>query len=359
MEQTPSVRQQRRRWMRVVAGVTLVALLGAACGDDSDDDEADAAATTASPNDTEAPSTSAAPREMQTVRVAMPTLTSSIGFLPFFWGIEKGYYEEEGIRLEPSAVLPGPATAALISGDVEVVAAGGSPLRAAAVEDAPFVNIMMMTHQDLTYLNAKPEFPDVQSLRGATVGSGPNGSTTDLATRTILTEEGLEPGADVEVVALQGGSPGNYQALIAGQVDAAILSAPFNFSAAEAGFPEIAATTDYGVNSLQAGITVNRKFLDENPDLVEGLIRATVRATMDFLEADNREDVIALTESHFGISTASAEKTLDLFLEGVGLGAPPMTALLDTAGEGATEEQVRAATDYTILERVLTEVEGE
>ena len=85
---------------------------------------------------------------------------------------------------------------------------------------------------------SRPEIKQPAQLKGKKVGVTRLGGSTDWALDAALKQWGIERGAD-HVVIQTGGMPEGLAALIAGALDAVVLSPPSNFRAAKAGMHEL------------------------------------------------------------------------------------------------------------------------
>jgi ABC-type nitrate/sulfonate/bicarbonate transport system substrate-binding protein len=99
---------------------------------------------------------------------------------------------------------------------------------------------------------------------------------------------GLEPGRDVTVVPLR---DNRLAALESGAVDAALLGVPENIIAVEKGYGELLFLGDV-ISFPQNGFGASVKKIQENPDEVYGMVRATLRGFYFSLEPRNREEVV-------------------------------------------------------------------
>ena len=88
---------------------------------------------------------------------------------------------------------------ALISGDVQFIATGGSVVAAASAQGAPVV--MVATLGSIAYkLMAHPSISSVKELKGKVIGALRPGTTTDFVLLRILQKVGLVPGKDVTIL---------------------------------------------------------------------------------------------------------------------------------------------------------------
>lgn len=141
----------------------------------------------------------------------------------------------------------------------------------------------------------------VAELKGKTV-AGPKGTVLHQMLVAALAKEGLKE-SDVKFVYM--GLPKARTALLAGQVDAALLAASLVIKSEEAGARVL--TTAKGLVTPILASAASEKFLTEHPDLVARYLKV-FRQAMDFINADP-EKAIAIGAKEHGISMQDA-KTL-------------------------------------------------
>jgi NitT/TauT family transport system substrate-binding protein len=115
-------------------------------------------------------------------------------------------------------------------------------------------------------------------LKNKKVGVATFGSLTDALTRYDLRKHGLEPVRDVQIV--QGGAAqSDFQALESGRVDAAILSAPYKWRAAAAGYT-VLGTQEHDVAPRWPKNLFMAKtdFIKNDSNTIETFLRAYVEA---------------------------------------------------------------------------------
>jgi len=119
---------------------------------------------------------------------------------PLWIAKEMGLFEKHGLDGRPIFVPAGyPSVSALISGDVQFIATGGSVVAAASAQGAPLV--MVATLGSIAYkLMAHPSISSVKELRGKVIGALRPGTTTDFVLQRILQKVGLVPGKDVTIL---------------------------------------------------------------------------------------------------------------------------------------------------------------
>jgi len=119
---------------------------------------------------------------------------------PLWIAKEMGLFEKYGLDGKPIFVPAGyPSVSALISGDVQFIATGGSVVAAASAQGAPIV--MVATLGSIGYkLIAHPSISSIEGLRGKVIGGLRPGTTTDFVLLRILNKLGLVPGKDVTIL---------------------------------------------------------------------------------------------------------------------------------------------------------------
>jgi NitT/TauT family transport system substrate-binding protein len=125
---------------------------------------------------------------------------------------------------------------------------------------------------------AQPAIKSWRDLKGKTMGVSTFGSLTDLITRYVLQKNHLVPDQDVQIIQA-GGSPSAYQALKAGRLGAAILTAPFKWEAQDSGFTLLGTqATDVAPHWPKHFYMAKTAMIAEKPQIIIALLRAHVAA---------------------------------------------------------------------------------
>jgi NitT/TauT family transport system substrate-binding protein len=268
---------------------------------------------------------------------------------PFYYGLQEGFYADEGIDLE---IKPGNGSGTTIQAvaqnqtdfgwaDTPPLLKGissGMPVKSVGVflQKGP-ASIEFLSDQNIT---------TPQDLRGKTVGGTP-GDAMYATFPAWLAANGMAP-TDVQVVNMD---PANKIAQLAeGQVDA--IMGFFHDQG-----PTIEARTgkevdyllfaDSGLNMLGTGIVANNETLSGNPELVAKFVRATQKSW-----AEAVKDIPGAAKAMMDL--AENEPPEEVLVQQLELAEPLLQ--LDTAGQpGAnTEEQWQGTIDlmsqYAALE---------
>ncbi len=201
----------------------------------------------------------------------------SIG--PLFYGIERGFYRNEGIDLVYVSLRADLGIKALLSGDIDYCYSTGTIIRGAIV-GLPVRNLTFNFSRVLHALMSRPDIPNAAALKGKVVGVSSFGATGDLAARVGLRSLGLDPEKDVTIITL-GPDTLRHAALIAGTVQATHMPVPLNIQLKKQGYHELV----YAGNILQrplTGLAASLEKIQKNPGQVQRMVRGFLRATRAF-----------------------------------------------------------------------------
>jgi NitT/TauT family transport system substrate-binding protein len=252
--------------------------------------------------------------QLSKVYVAHPAATLSDA--PFYIALDKGFYQQEKYEVLSIFVTGGPTGAqALIAGSIHFSLALGSGTRAAMV-GAPLKGIFGFNEKPIFSLYGRPDLgvKTQADLQGKTIAVTGIGSSTDYAARAILSHFGLKPEKDATIVAL-GGGMNVWSALETGRVQAAILWPPFDVLAIEKGMKKILYLGDI-IKLPASGVVTSDRLLQEEPGLVKGFLRATLRGLRFFQNEANREENSRIMAKAFKLERNVALRTYD-FLRGI------------------------------------------
>lgn len=279
-----------RSTRRAMALVGVMALLVAACGDD--DDGGDAQAGGDDGGDT------TAAEELTTIEVGVVPV---VDVAPLYLGIQQGFFEEEGLDVQPAIAQGGAAIIpAVVNGDQEIGFSNIVSLLIGQIEGLP-VQVISQGIQATddpdndTAAIAVPADSDIQEpadLEGKTIAINTLRNISELTVKAALDGEGVDTSTlnFVEVPL-----PDMVGQLEAGQVDAAGLVEPFITTGKGAGHRMII----YDRVATEPEMTIatyftSTQFLESDPDVVEGFVRAMNRSLEYATEnADQARQAIA------------------------------------------------------------------
>ena len=176
---------------------------------------------------------------------------------------------------EPAEVSAGDEyLAALIGGSVWVAQGETDAIFAAMAEGAPIVAVGVEKGKEVWEIGAREGIDTAQDLVGRKISGGPPGDRNISIGRRALQELGVNPD-DLEWVSIEGGSDERLQALLAGQIDAAVLQ-PRHRSALEGAGGKI---LFYEVKEAPQELwVVTRSFLERNRQAVCAYLEGRIQA---------------------------------------------------------------------------------
>lgn len=223
-------------------------------------------------------------------------------YLPLTVAERKGYFKDEGLEVEiPDFAGGAKALQALVGGSADMVsgayehtinmAAKKQPITAVVLQ-AKYSSIVLVLPKDKA---AKYKGP--KDLKGLKVGVTAPGSSTNMFVNNLLAKGGLKP-TDVSIVGVGAGA-GAVAAMEKGEIDALSNLDPVVTQLESTGkFVAMAdSRTEKGMNDIYGGaymasvIYVNTDYVKKNPNTVQAVVNAMVRADKWIAKATPQEIV--------------------------------------------------------------------
>lgn len=321
----------------VVAVLAMLALVAAACGEDSVADPDPAQDATEEPGGddgaeqddptedepTEEPEPTGEPEpEYETEELIIGLVAPNQIYTAMYVALEQGWFSDEAFDAE--IVLTQSST-----GSVQQTAAGSVHV-AGAVPDAVVlgaqqgaeVSMMAVTIQGSPLgVVAQPEMDDWEDLRGETVGVSALAGGEIAILRRLLAEHGLEEG-DYDVI-IAGPTPAKAAALQEGSVAAAVLFSPADYNLESQGFTILGNTAELPLSEQMplAVYVVNDAWAQEN-DRGERLARALVRANEWLQDPANRDEAVRIFSEAADQPAEHVETTFAYWFDELEIGTP-------------------------------------
>jgi NitT/TauT family transport system substrate-binding protein len=244
--------------------------------------------------------------ELPLVRVGHVPVTI---YAPLFIAVEKGYFEEEGMRVELLPVEGGTENVVQVSaGNFEVAGGGiGAGMLNAVARGIEF-EIVAPLHTERPPLTSplvvskarydSGELTEVADLAGLKVSTNSKGAATEYWLWRALQQGGLDfPDVEVLGVGFREVAP----ALENGSLDAGILGEPLATLAEDQGLVT-RLSQDFIEDFTSTVIFYNKEWATANPDLAAGFVKAYLRGARDlngdaWYEAEN----LAIIEKYTGV----------------------------------------------------------
>jgi len=230
-------------------------------------------------------------------------------YLPLTIAEQKGFFKDEGLDVEIVDFAGGAkALQAVVGGSADVVSgafehninmqAKGQPMRAFVLQGRAPQIVLAVNSKTMANYGSPAD------LKGKKIGVTAPGSSTNVMANYVLAKAGLKP-TDVSIVGV-GASQGAVAALRAGQIDAISNLDPVITILARAGDIKIISDTRdvaeadkiFGGPMPAATLYSPVAFIDKNPNTVQALTNAIVRANKWIQQAGPSEIVKAVPESY-------------------------------------------------------------
>jgi ABC-type nitrate/sulfonate/bicarbonate transport system substrate-binding protein len=165
------------------------------------------------------------------------------------------------------------------------------------------------------WLYSTPGISKLKELKGKRVAVSSIGAATDLLLREVLKRHGL---GSAEVLVLgMGVQSTRLGALINGSVDAAMLTFPLNFSAAERGFHELVSFLKTDLVQLSGSVVAQESLLQSDLPLLRSFLKATYKGLQ--YSRTNRNGTTRILARRLRINEDLAGKIYDVARPGITL----------------------------------------
>jgi NitT/TauT family transport system substrate-binding protein len=256
-----------------------------------------------------AESTPDAAADLAVVRVGHVPVTI---YAPLFVAVERGYFEEEGMRVELLPVEGGTENVVQVAaGNFDVAGGGiGAGMLNAVARGIDF-EIVAPLHTERPPLTSplvvskrrfdSGEITSIADLAGGKVSTNSKGAATEYWLWRALQQGGLDF-SDVEVLGV--GFREVAPALESGTLDAGILGEPLATLAEDQGFVA-RLSEDFIEGFTSTVIYFNSEWAEANPELATGFVKAYIRGARDLNgDAWFDETVLATIEKYTGVPAA-------------------------------------------------------
>lgn len=230
---------------------------------------------------------------------------------PLYYGKEKGFFSQQGIKLEIKYYWGGPELAAGIeSGEAPVGEMGLLPFSKAFADGLKARVIGSSIIQKLDhFLVAKPEIESLEQLKGKRVGLLSLGSCDDYFLKKMLQTVGLDSDKDIEKVPM-GDQYGRLESITSGTTDAAFVVEPYVSLGESRGVIRVLHVVGEFYPNYQWGIiAASDRMLREDPELLQRAMTAFRQSCRSLSE--NIEEAAGIGGKVFDIEADAFRKSLE------------------------------------------------
>lgn len=205
----------------------------------------------------------------------------NVQFAPFYVAQQRGYYKEEGIELKMDYTM-GPDVLKLAAlNKVQIASVDPDAFFHARVRGMPVVHVATLYQSYPTALISREDILDSDKLKDKRVGVPGAYGASYLGLKAMLAEMGLK----LSDIRLNSIGYNQVSALQNNRIDAVVgyvNNEPVRLK--ELGVETHVRMLSAGNQIPGVGLMTSQKFMDENPDLVAGFLRATFRGMHDVIK---------------------------------------------------------------------------
>ncbi len=268
---------------------------------------------------------------LQTVHMAIPSKSFQMVIYPL--ARDRGFMKEEGIDLRIVYIAPVTSIQAMLGGDVQFTGAGSSALVSIARANAPLKVILSTNDRVLQWLLTPPNITSPKELKSKKIATTGIAAIATFMLKQIFAKHGLDP---KDVIYLDPGANNQLPALLAGTVDAAVLSVEQRYLGLDKGMREMFFFGNEVKNSWGT-LGTTEKLIKENPKLVSAFVRATLKA-LRYVRHDKQGTTEALVKFS-GVSREEASRVYD--------------DLIGTFTQNGAVDEEAQKNDLTIVRQVI------
>ena len=218
---------------------------------------------------------------------------------PMWVGIETGLFKKKGLDVSMLRIGSGPILLATLgSGSVQVIySASSSAIN--AISGGMRINcIAFPVNRIARHLMTRKEIKSLEDLRGKMFGVQSIGGGFWLQTMLLLDHLNIDPNKYQLKIRVVGDTATITQALITGQVDAAVLPYSFSERAKRAGFHSLADAGELKGALQLTGLCGQRDFVLQSRDLALRLIQGMVEAVVFLHDPKNKAEVMQVLKKN-------------------------------------------------------------
>jgi NitT/TauT family transport system substrate-binding protein len=246
----------------------------------------------------------AAAQSLQVVNVAIPAKSFQMVIYPI--AQQKGYMREEGIDLRVIYIAPTTSIQAMLSEDVQFTGAGSSALVSIARANAPLKVVLATNDRVLQWLLTRPDITNPKDLKGKRIATTGVAAIATFMLKQILNKHGLDGNKDP--LYLDVGQGNQLTALLAGTMDAAVLSVEQRYVGLDKGMREMF-FFGHEVKNSWGTLATTDKVIKENPKMISSFVRAALKS-LRYMRQD-KEGTVAAMMKFAGVSQQQATRVYE------------------------------------------------
>jgi len=224
---------------------------------------------------------------------------------------ESGIFARNGLDVDLQYIASSNAFAALLAGQVQASAGGGSEVISGTANGADVVVVANLMPIYPYFMEAPAGIQKPTDLKGQSIAITNPGATFDIASRVALKKVGLDP-TDVQFI--KTGSVVNVQsALMSGQVQGGLAQVPDTLKLEAAGLHPIIDMSTLQAPAAGTVVSMQRAYVDANKDLTQKIVDSIVQAYA--IEKEDRSTTVKVLKQYLkSEDDAAMGATYDYFV---------------------------------------------
>jgi NitT/TauT family transport system substrate-binding protein len=235
-------------------------------------------------------------------KISVSMSSTGMPSIQLFIAREKGFFREEGFDPQLIRMSANAAIAAGVAGELDALGSVGSAVRG-IMRGVPLRVVSVDLRRPIFWLVSRPEFRTAKELKGKALGIATINGSQHSAARKMLAIHGVD--SDKELTFSQVGDEATQlQALISNSIQAAGLTPPYVFIARDKFKMNVLESSIDKFASIQQGIGVQTKYVQEPPDWLRRLVRVKAKSARFF--HNNEKDTAEILARVWKVDLATA-----------------------------------------------------
>lgn len=242
-------------------------------------------------------------------KVRLSQSNVGVSAAPLWFAVQNGLFKKNGVEVEPIYVRNSTIQVmALTTGEVQLSHTGGAPTLNAAASGHDLKIVATFTHDVYWDIVSRPDVKSMEELRGKEIGVTNIGGTTWIGAILGLEHFKLNPERDRIKLQALGDQTVLSQALSSGRIDAILTEPSFTRELRKKGFKVLAELSHAKIPFASSGLVLSRNYLQQQPEIVEAVLRGLIEATAFVYNPANQETMLRFFTERLKFSDIAAAK---------------------------------------------------
>ena len=242
-------------------------------------------------------------------KVRLSQSNVGVSAAPLWFAVQNGLFKKNGVEVEPIYVRNSTIQVmALTTGEVQLSHTGGAPTLNAAATGHDLKIVATFTHEVYWDIVSRPDVKSMEELRGKEIGVTNIGGTTWIGAILGLEHFKLSPERDRIKLQALGDQTVLSQALSSGRIDAILTEPSFTRELRKKGFKVLAELSHARIPFASSGLVLSRNYLQQQPEIVEAVLRGLIEATAFVYNPANQETMLRFFTERLKFSDIAAAK---------------------------------------------------